>query len=77
MPASCASVLPALSLIPANDRIVPPGSSRALADRLPQSEVLQPNLGHIGMVVSFKARTAVWDPLAAWCRTSAAPKSAN
>lgn len=59
--------LPALSLIPANDRIVPPGSSRTLAERLPQGEVLEPPLGHIGMVVSFSARKAVWDPLAAWC----------
>lgn len=63
--------LPALSLIPANDRIVPPGSSRALAERLPKSEVLQPNLGHIGMVVSFKARKEIWDPLADWCFATA------
>ena len=63
--------LPALSLIPANDRIVPPGSARALAARLPRGEALEPALGHIGMVVSFKARTAVWDPLAEWCRAAA------
>ena len=63
--------LPALSLIPANDRIVPPGSARALAARLPLGEVLEPTLGHIGMVVSFKARAAVWDPLAEWCRAAA------
>ncbi|MDJ0946118.1 MAG: alpha/beta fold hydrolase [Kiloniellales bacterium] len=63
--------LPALSLIPANDRIVPPGSAQALADRLPRGEVLAPTLGHIGMVVSFKARKAVWDPLADWCRMTA------
>ena len=70
--------LPALSLIPANDRIVPPDSARALADRLPRGEVMEPTLGHIGMVVSFKARTAVWDPLAAWCRaTAAAAESAG
>ncbi len=69
--------LPALSLIPANDRIVPPGSARALAARLPRGEVMEPTLGHIGMVVSFKARTAVWDPLAEWCRAAAAAKSAE
>ncbi len=63
--------LPALSLIPANDRIVPPGSARALAARLPRGEAMEPTLGHIGMVVSFKARAAVWEPLAAWCRTTA------
>ena len=69
--------LPALSLIPANDRIVPPGSARALAARLPRGEALEPTLGHIGMVVSFKARTAVWDPLAAWCRATAAVQAAG
>lgn len=69
--------LPALSLIPANDRIVPPGSARALAARLPRGEVMEPTLGHIGMVVSFKARSAVWDPLADWCRATAAAESAE
>ena len=63
--------LPALSLIPANDRIVPPGSSQTLAERLPRSEVMQPSLGHIGMVVSFKARKEIWDPLADWCVATA------
>ena len=38
---------------------------------------MEPTLGHIGMVVSFKARTAVWDPLAEWCRAAAAAKSAE
>ena len=69
--------LPALSLIPASDRIVPPGSAQALADRLPQSEVLQPNLGHIGMVVSFKARKEIWDPLADWCFATAQAASGS
>lgn len=57
---------PALCLIPAGDRIVPPASALALADALPNVEVRQPHAGHIGMVVSGHARTAVWEPLALW-----------
>lgn len=58
--------IPALSLIPAADRIVPPGSALALAQSLPKSEVLRPGSGHIGMVVGRGMRAAVWEPLAAF-----------
>ncbi len=58
--------LPSLCLIPAQDRIVPPGSARALAAALPRSEVITPSAGHIGMVVSARARSEVWQPLAEW-----------
>jgi len=62
---------PALVVVPAQDRIVPPASARALARALPGARTLLPPLGHIGMVVSGGARAAVWDPLAAWCRERA------
>jgi polyhydroxyalkanoate synthase len=58
--------LPSLSLIPANDRIVPPASSQALAKRLHRGDSFQPPLGHIGMVVGSGARAAVWEPMANW-----------
>ena len=57
---------PSLHIIPANDRIVPPGSARALADAMPGAEVLEPTLGHIGMVVGGAARPMVWEPLKNW-----------
>ena len=60
--------LPALSIIPEADRIVPPESARALADLLPRGEMMTPALGHIGMVVSGRAREELWTPLAAWLR---------
>jgi polyhydroxyalkanoate synthase len=62
---------PALVVVPAQDRIVPPASARALATALPAAHSLLPPLGHIGMVVSNAARTSVWDPLATWCRAQA------
>jgi polyhydroxyalkanoate synthase len=58
--------VPSLCMIPAQDRIVPPASARALAEALPGTETLVPRLGHIGMVVSAGAETQVWRPLARW-----------
>jgi polyhydroxyalkanoate synthase len=58
--------LPSLCVIPAQDRIVPPGSARALAEAIPGAETMTPSLGHIGMVVSAGAQAQVWRPLRAW-----------
>jgi polyhydroxyalkanoate synthase len=58
--------MPALVVVPAQDRIVPPGSARALGLALPAAETLTPSLGHIGMVVSREAPRAVWQPLRDW-----------
>ncbi|HVM79410.1 MAG TPA: alpha/beta fold hydrolase [Stellaceae bacterium] len=71
-PASCD--MPALVVVPAQDRIVPPGSARALGTALPRAEVLSPALGHIGMVVSREAPGMVWEPLAAWLGAQAKAK---
>ncbi|MEI9983787.1 MAG: alpha/beta fold hydrolase [Aliidongia sp.] len=57
---------PALVVVPAKDKLVPPVSALALARRLPHAEVLQPDLGHIGIVVGGKAPDAVWAPLREW-----------
>jgi len=58
--------VPALVVVPAQDRIVPPATAAALADELPQAERLTPRLGHIGMIVGRDAPAAVWAPLGAW-----------
>ena len=58
--------MPSLVVVPAQDRIVPPGSARALAAALPAAETWTPALGHIGMVVSREAPRAVWQPLRDW-----------
>jgi polyhydroxyalkanoate synthase len=63
-PARC--TMPSLVVVPANDRIVPPGSARALGSALPLAETWTPALGHIGMVVSREAPRVVWEPLRNW-----------
>lgn len=63
--------LPTLAVIPARDRIVPPGSATALIDAIPGGVRLTPALGHIGMIVSGAAPAAVWEPLADWLGMSA------
>ena len=57
-----------LVVLPAQDRIVPPKSSAALAALLPAAERLAPPLGHIGMVVSGRARDLCWTPLIDWLK---------
>lgn len=60
---------PALVMIPSGDRIVPPLSAAALADPkrgLRNATRLDLPLGHIGMVVSGRARELCWSPLIDW-----------
>jgi polyhydroxyalkanoate synthase len=57
---------PALCLIPAGDRIVPPKSALALADALPKAERMLPSAGHIGMMAGRSALPLVWEPMKAW-----------
>ena len=58
--------VPALVVLPAQDRIVPPATAVVLARALPAAEALRPPLGHIGMMVAREAPAAVWHPLAQW-----------
>jgi polyhydroxyalkanoate synthase len=64
--------LPALCLVPEGDRIVPPEAAVALAERLSDCHTLRPKAGHIGMIISGRARTRVWQPLADWAGSLAA-----
>ena len=57
---------PSLHLIPQQDRIVPPGSARALAAAMPDALRIDPPLGHIGMVVAGRAPELIWQTLADW-----------
>jgi len=61
--------MPALVLIPSGDRIVPPESAAALTEPgrgLANATRRDLPLGHIGMVVSGRARDLCWEPLIAW-----------
>ena len=57
---------PVFLAIPENDRIVPAASAQALADALPQAEVVRPKAGHIGMVVGRRGQSGLWQPLSRW-----------
>jgi poly[(R)-3-hydroxyalkanoate] polymerase subunit PhaC len=59
---------PALVVLPARDRIVPPASAAPLADALPEPAVLRPPLGHIGMMAGEAAPQTLWPVLAQWLR---------
>lgn len=58
--------LPTLLAIPDEDHIVPPASSAALARQLPCATAWHVPLGHIGMIVSRRAKARVWRKLADW-----------
>lgn len=58
--------LPAIALIPAKDRIVPPESAMALAAAMPSCRSVTIEAGHIGMVVGAGMKTAVWTLLRQW-----------
>jgi len=62
---------PTLVMIPSGDRIVPPLSAAALTDPrrgLKNVTRLDLPLGHIGMVVSGRARALCWTPLIDWLK---------
>ncbi|WP_252508725.1 alpha/beta fold hydrolase [Magnetospira sp. QH-2] len=58
--------VPTLALIPKRDRIVPPGSARALADAVPGATSQIVPAGHIGMTAGSRAGTVLYGPLSRW-----------
>ena len=62
--------VPALVMVPRRDRIVPPESARGLADALPNCQLQEPNVGHIGMMAGSRAAEEVWSPVLAWIRAN-------
>lgn len=60
--------IPALVMVPQQDRIVPPASALALANALPSRSLINLPLGHVGMIVSREAPTLCWQPLLEWLR---------
>ena len=57
---------PALVVVPAQDRIVPPDSALAILKDMPHAECLMPGSGHIGMMVGSGAEDGLWKPLSNW-----------
>lgn len=58
--------LPVLLAVPERDKIVPPSSSKPLAESLPNVQILQVDAGHVGMIAGSRAQKLMWQPLAAW-----------
>lgn len=58
--------VPSLVVASARDRLVPAESSLAMAERLPRADVLNPDIGHIGMMSGGNAEKDVWQPVADW-----------
>ena len=59
---------PALVVIPARDRIVPPASAAALAAALQNAVTIHAGAGHIGMVAGRQAEATIWPLLSSWLR---------
>ncbi len=58
--------IPAFCAIPGRDRLVPAASARPLAALLPQATVIEPPVGHVGMIAGGQAQSALWQPFADW-----------
>lgn len=58
--------IPSLVVASARDRLVPAESSLAMAEKLPRVDVLNPDIGHIGMMSGGHAEEGVWRPVADW-----------
>jgi polyhydroxyalkanoate synthase len=56
----------ALIVSPLRDTVVPPASARAVKTALPHADVLQPDTGHIGMIIGKHAPQDVWQPILQW-----------
>jgi polyhydroxyalkanoate synthase subunit PhaC len=63
--------LVSLIVVPGADRIVPPLTALALAERIPGAERLDPHAGHIGMVVGSGSDRLMWEPVRRWIEARA------
>ncbi|WP_229707919.1 alpha/beta hydrolase [Tistrella bauzanensis] len=68
--------MPVLIAVPERDRIVPPPTAAALAERLPRARLIRPAAGHIGMMVGSRSARELWEPLAHWLREEPVPAPA-
>lgn len=59
---------PALAVIPTRDKIVPAACALPLTEVLRRCDILEPDTGHVGMVVGRRARELMWEPVAEWIK---------
>ncbi len=60
--------MPVLSILSGQDRIVPLSVTEPLTKAIPNAVTHILSAGHVGMVVGSKARSLVWEPLAAFLK---------
>lgn len=57
---------PSFVVVPGKDKIVPPNSARPLGKKIKGAMVIEPDCGHISMMIGSKAEEQVWIPLRDW-----------
>ncbi|PZP55754.1 MAG: hypothetical protein DI586_05880 [Micavibrio aeruginosavorus] len=57
---------PAFIIVPGRDKIVPPASARPLGKKIKKVKMIEPDCGHISMMVGRNAETEVWIPMRNW-----------
>ena len=57
---------PSFVVVPGKDKIVPPSSARPLAKKIKTSTTIEPDCGHISMMIGSRAKEQVWIPLRDW-----------
>ncbi len=57
---------PSFIVVPGKDKIVPPASARPLGKKIKTAKVIEPDCGHISMMIGRNAEKEVWLPLRNW-----------
>ncbi len=57
---------PSFVVVPSRDKIVSPISAKSLAKQLPHATILNPDCGHISMMVGGSAKEQMWKPMTKW-----------
>jgi polyhydroxyalkanoate synthase len=60
---------PVLVVAAGKDKLVPKESALAVTAQIENCTAMQPDIGHIGMMASPRARVMVWQPVVEWLQT--------
>ena len=65
--------MPTLIIAPQQDTVVPPTSARGLSNMMPNATFLEPNAGHVGMMVGKNREQHLWGPMREWLKSYELP----
>lgn len=57
---------PSFVIVPGRDKIVPPASAKPLGKSIRGATIIEPDCGHISMMIGSKAEKDVWIPMRDW-----------